>query len=168
MSSKLGQGFVSSCVGPVVDISISTQKHEIYKLQSIWVSLGLSQNRGLLCIYDYLLLTRSEYSFREGIRIQNRLTSKRRFYKKLNKEENFIHGIIIYNKLIYTKLKTSKQIKINNEILASLQIETATKLILTSAFIKTYINQLLVKINQIRYKRTVYIIVLGFTEGISS
>merc|ERR1711920_687624 len=107
MSPKLGQGFVSSCVGPVVDISMSTQKHEIYQLQALWVSLGLSKHLGLPCIYDSLILIRPECSFREGIMIQNRLTSKRKYFEALNKEESLVHGIMAQTKLDYAKVKAN-------------------------------------------------------------
>merc|ERR1712203_148619 len=168
MSSKLGQGFVSSCVGPVVDISISTQKHEIYQLQSLWVSLGISKNLGLPCIYDSLLLIRPECSFREGIRIKNRLTSKRRFYEELNKEESLVHGIMACKKLAYTKLKTSGRKGIKNEILANSQSETAIGLASALILVKAYANWLIVEVNQICYGGIVRTIALGFTEGISS
>merc|ERR1711972_804921 len=168
MSSKLGQGFVSSCVGPVVDISISTQKHEIYQLQALWVSLGISKNLGLPCIYDSLLLSRPECSFREGIRIQNRLTSKRRFYEEINKEESLVQGIMACNKLAYTKLKTSERQGIKNEILANSQGETAIGLASALILVKAYANWLLVEVNQICYGGIVRTIALGFTEGISS
>merc|ERR1711972_862017 len=168
MSSKLGQGFVSSCVGPVVDISISTQKHEIYQLQALWVSLGISKNLGLPCIYDSLLLIRPECSFREGIRIQNKLTSKRRFYEEINKEESLVQGIMACDKLMYTKLKTGERQGIKNEILANSQGETAIGLASALILVKAYANWLLVEVNQICYGGIVRTIVLGFTEGISS
>merc|ERR1712198_512032 len=97
------------------------------------------------------LLIRPECSFREGIRIQNKLTSKRRFYEELNKEESLVHGIMACNKLAYTKLKTSERMRISDEILANSQAETAIELAPTSAFIKAYINWLLVEVNQICY-----------------
>merc|ERR1711920_1130146 len=151
-----------------VDISISTQKHEIYQLQSLWVSLGISKNLGLPCIYDSLLLIRPECSFREGIRIQNRLTSKRRFYEELNKEESLAHGIMACNKLAYTKLKTSERQGIKNEILANSQSETAIGLASALILVKAYANWLIVEVNQICYGGIVRTIALGFTEGISS
>merc|ERR1712060_481478 len=140
MSSKLGQGFVSSCVGPVVDISMSTQKHDIYQLQALWVSLGISNNLGLPCIYDSILMIRTECSFREGIMIKNRLTAKRRFFKDLNKEEGLILGIMAVNNLTYSKLKTGELFKINHEILANSQGVATIGLTLTLTFIKAYVN----------------------------
>merc|ERR1712176_1667048 len=155
-------------VGPVVDISISTQKYDIYQLQSLWVSLGISKNLGLPCIYDSLLLIRPECSFREGIRIQNKLTSKRRFYEELNKEESLVHGIMACNKLAYSKLKASERYNIKNEILANSQAETAIGLASALILVKAYANWLLVEVNQICYGGIVRTIALGFTEGISS
>merc|ERR1711972_454594 len=168
MSSKLGQGFVSSCVGPVVDISISTQKHEIHQLQALWVSLGISKNLGLPCIYDSLLLIRPECSFREGMRIQNKLTAKRAFYEELNKEESLIHGIMACNKLEYSKLKAVERQNMTNEIQANSHVETAVGLASALILVKAYANWLLVEVNQICYGGIVRTISLGFTEGISS
>merc|ERR1712176_343897 len=155
-------------VGPVVDISISTQKYDIYQLQSLWVSLGISKNLGLPCIYDSLLLIRPECSFREGIRIQNKLTSKRRFYEELNKEESLVHGIMACNKLAYSKLKISERQGIKNEIQANSQAETAIGLASALILVKAYANWILVEVNQICYGGIVRTIALGFTEGISS
>merc|ERR1712187_712967 len=151
-----------------VDININTQKHEIYQLQALWVSLGISRNLGLPCIYDSLLLIRPECSFREGIRMQNKLTFKRRFYEELNKEESLVQGIMACNKLAYTKLKTSERHGIKNEILANSQIGTAIGLASTLILVKAYANWLLVEVNQICYGGIVRTIALGFTEGISS
>merc|ERR1712060_921159 len=168
MSSKLGQGFVSSCVGPVVDISMSTQKHDIYQLQSLWVSLGISRNLGLPCIYDSILMIRTECSFREGIMIKNRLTAKRRFFEDLNKEEGLILGIMAVNNLTYSKLKTGELLKMKHEILANSQGEAAICLASALILVKAYANWLLVEVNQICYGGILRTIALGFIEGISS
>merc|ERR1712203_1338055 len=168
MSSRLGLGFVSSCVGPVVDISMSTQNHAIYQLQSLWVSLGLSENLGLSCIYDALLLIRPECSFREGIMMRNRLAAKRKFYEALGREESLVLGLMAQQKLSYSKLKTSEILKIKDEIRANLETETAGGLAAALILVKTYINWLVVEVNQICYGGTTQTIILGFTEGISS
>jgi len=168
MSSKLGQGFVSSCVGPVVDISISTEKHEIYQIQALWVSLGITTTLGIPCIYDSLLLIRPDCIFREGIMMQNRLTSKRRFFAELTKEESLVQGIMAYKNMTYSKLKTSERLIIKNEILANSQGETAIGLASALILVKAYANWLLVEVNQICYGGIVRTIALGFTEGISS
>merc|ERR1712203_1041974 len=168
MSSRLGLGFVSSCVGPVVDISMSTQNHAIYQLQSLWVSLGLSENLGLPCIYDALLLIRPECSFREGIMMRNRLAAKRKFYEALGREESLVLGLMAQQKLSYSKLKTSEILKIKDEIRANSETETAGGLATALTLVKTYINWLVVEGNQICYGGTTRTIILGFTEGISS
>merc|ERR1711972_1284352 len=168
MSSKLGQGFVSSCVGPVVDISVSTQKHDIYQLQALWVSLGISLNMGLPCIYDSLILIRPECSFREGIMGKNKLVSKRKYFKELNKEESLVLGILACSKLAYSKLKTCDLASITNEILANSQGAAALGLAATLILIKAYAHGLLVEVNQICYGGLLRTIALGFTEGISS
>merc|ERR1711972_821239 len=154
--------------GPIIDININIQKHEIYQLQALWVSLGISKNLGLPCIYDSLLLIRPECSFREGIRIQNKLTSKRRFYEEINKEESLVQGIMACDKLMYTKLKTGERQGIKNEILANSQGETALGLAPALILVKAYSNWLIVEVNQICYGGIVRTIALGFTEGISS
>merc|ERR1712187_524633 len=151
-----------------VDVSISTQKHDIYKLQSLWVSLGLSNNLGLPCIYDSLLLIRPECIFREGIMMQNRLTSKRKFFEELHKEESLIQGIMAYSNLQYSKSKPSSITTMANEILVSSQKETAIGLASALILVKAYANWLLVEVNQICYGGIVRTIALGFTEGISS
>jgi hypothetical protein len=168
MSPKLGQGFVSSCVGPVVDISMKTQKHEIYQLQSLWVSMGISKNLGLPCIYDSLILIRPECSFREGIMIQNRLASKRKFYEELNKEESLVHGIMAKTKLEFAKVKSSMISNIKDEILANSQGETSIGWAAALILVKAYANWLIVEVNQICYGGILRTIALGFTEGISS
>merc|ERR1712066_173811 len=138
------------------------------QLQALWVSLGISKNLGLPCIYDSLLLIRPECSFREGIRIQNKLTSKRRFYEEINKEESLVQGIMACNKLAYTKLKTGERQGIKNEILANSQGETAIGLASALILVKAYANCLIVEVNQICYGGILRTIALGFTEGISS
>merc|ERR1712176_1224453 len=134
-------------VGPVVDISISTQKHDIYQLQSLWVSLGVTKNQGLPCIYDSLLLIRPECSFREGIMIQNKLTSKRKFFEELNKEESLVHGIMAQTKLEYSTLKESAVTltNIKDEILANSQGETAIGWAAPLILVKAYANWLIVE-----------------------
>merc|ERR1712203_525433 len=170
MSSRLGLGFVSSCVGPVVDISMSTQNHAIYQLQSLWVSLGLSENLGLPCIYDALLLIRPECSFREGIMMRSRLAAKRKFYEALGREESLVLGLMAQQKLSYSKLKTSEILKIKDEIRANSETETEVvkNSTITLTSVKTYINWLVVEVNQICYGGIIRTIALGFTEGISS
>merc|ERR1712203_1190146 len=168
MSSRLGLGFVSSCVGPVVDISMSTQNHAIYQLQSLWVSLGLSENLGLPCIYDALLLIRSECSFREGIMMRNRLAAKRKFYEALGREESLVLGLMAQQKLSYSKLKTSEILKIKDEIRANSETETAGGLAAALILVKAYANWLVLEVNQICYGGIIRTIALGFTEGISS
>jgi len=147
MSSRIGQGFVSSCVGPVVDISMSCQKHEVYHLQSLWVSLGISTILGLPCIYDALLLIRPDCSFRTGIMLQNKLSSKRKFYEALGREESLVLGLIAQKKLAYSKLKAGEILKIKNEILEDSQAEAAIGLAATLTFIKAYANWLIVEVN---------------------
>merc|ERR1712084_132514 len=110
--------------GPVVDIRLSTQKHEIYQLQSLWVSMGISKNLGLPCIYDSLILIRPECSFREGIMIQNKLVSKRKFYEELNKEESLLHGIMAGTNQKYAEFKESVLTNIKPEILSNSYGET--------------------------------------------
>jgi len=155
-------------VGPVVDISISTQQHEIYPIQSQWVSLGISHTYGLPCIYDSLLLIRPECIFREGIMMQNRLTSKRTFFEELHKEESLVSGIMSYANLQYSKLKQSNIASLTDEILANSQGEAAIGLASALILVKAYANWLLVEVNQICYGGIVRTIALGFTEGISS
>merc|ERR1712113_1064342 len=168
MSPKLGQGFVSSYVGPVVDISMTTPNHEIYQLQAQWVSLGLAKNLGLPCIYDSLILIRPECSFREGIMMENRLSSKRKFFESLNKEESLLLGIMALTKLEYTKLHTLEVTGIKHEILENSKVGTAIGLAAALILVKAYSNWITVEVNQICYGGILRTIALGFTEGISS
>merc|ERR1712060_627955 len=166
MSSKLGQGFVSSCVGPVVDISMSSQNHEIYQLQALWVSLGLKKKMGLPCIYDSLLLIRPNCSFREGIMMKNKLGAKRKFFEEISKEESPIMGIMAQNKGLYSELNSNQILK--NEILSNSITETAIGMASALILVKSYANWLIVEVNQICYGGVLRTIALGFTEGISS
>merc|ERR1712060_33501 len=166
MSSKLGQGFVSSCVGPVVDISMSSQNHEIYQLQALWVSLGLTKNLGLPCIYDSLLLIRPNCSFREGIMMKNKLGAKRKFFEEISKEESPIMGIMAQNKGLYSELNSNQILK--NEILSNSITETIIGMASALILVKSYANWLIVEVNQICYGGVLRTIALGFTEGISS
>jgi len=59
------------------------------------VSLGISTNLGLLYIYDFTLLIKLEYSFREGINIKTKLTSKRNPFEELNKEESLVFETLV-------------------------------------------------------------------------
>merc|ERR1711933_674303 len=146
----------------------STQKHGIYQLQELWVSLGLSSNMGLPCIYDSIILIRPECSFREGIMGTNKLIARRRFFDVLNKEESLVLGIMACSKLAYSKLKTSELSRIADEILANSYGGAALGLASTLILIKSYENGLLVEVNQICYGGILRTIALGFTEGISS
>merc|ERR1712060_590515 len=166
MSPKLGHGFVSSCVGPVVDISMSSQNHEIYQLQALWVSLGISKNLGLPCIYDALFLIRPNCSFREGIMMKNNLRTKRKFFEEMNKEESPIMGIMAQNKGLYSELNSNQILK--NEILSNSITETAIGMASALILVKSYANWLIVEVNQICYGGVLRTIALGFTEGISS
>lgn len=166
MSSRLGQGYVSSCVGPVVDVSMTLQKHEIYQLQAQWVSLGLTQNLGLPCIYDALLLIRPICSFREGITMKNKLASKRKFFEDINKEESSIMGIMAQNKMQYSELESYQILK--NEILSGSQTETLIGMASALTLVKAYANWLISEVSQICYGGVLRTIALGFTEGISS
>merc|ERR1712060_880929 len=140
-----------------------------YQLQSLWVSLGLSQSMGLPCIYDALVLIRPECSFREGIMMKNKLASTRKFYADLGKEESLVLGLMSYNKLAYSKLKPGEILRLKDEILAdSHVIETATGMASALILVKAYANWLIVEVNQICYGGILRTIALGFTEGISS
>jgi hypothetical protein len=145
MSPKLGQGFVSSCVGPVVDISGKSQASEIYQLQELWGAIGLSKSSGLPCIYDAVLLIRPICSFREGIMSKNKLATERKFFEELNKEESLVSGIMAQNKLEYERL--SKKMLLKREILGNSQGETAIGLASILILVKVYINCLIVKTN---------------------
>merc|ERR1712060_315341 len=166
MSPKLGHGFVSSCVGPVVDISMSSQNHEIYQLQALWVSLGISKNLGLPCIYDALFLIRPNCSFREGIMMKNNLRTKRKFFEEMNKEESPIMGVMAQNKRLYSELNSNQILK--NEILSNSLTGTALGMASALILVKSYANWLIVEVNQICYGGVLRTIALGFTEGISS
>merc|ERR1712060_916084 len=156
----------SYCVGPVVDISMSSQNHEIYQLQALWVSLGLTKNLGLPCIYDSLLLIRPNCSFREGIMMKNKLGAKRKFFEEISKEESPIMGIMAQNKGLYSELNSNQILK--NEILSNSLTGTALGLASALILVKAYANWLLVEVNQICYGGILRTIALGFTEGISS
>merc|ERR1711972_1140038 len=118
--------------------------------------------------YDILLLIRLEYSFREGIRIENKSILKYTFYEELNKEESIIDGIMSCNNLEYSKLKTNEKWILKNEILSRSETETALGLASALIRVKAYSNWLIVEVNQICYGGIVRTIALGFTEGISS
>merc|ERR1711972_379199 len=118
--------------------------------------------------YDILLLIRLEYSFREGIRIENKSILKYTFYEELNKEESIIDGIMSCNNLEYSKLKTHEKWTLKNEILSRSETETALGLASALILVKSYANWLIVEVNQICYGGVLRTIALGFTEGISS
>merc|ERR1711933_581396 len=177
MSSKMGQGFVSSCVGPVVDISMSSQNHEIYQLQAQWVSLGITSTLGLPCIYDSLILIRPECSFREGIMMPNQVTSKRAFFEELNKEGSLALSLMACCNIDYYKIEpmfswsnreNMHGYHIRDEILANSHGEAVIGLASVLILVKAYANWLLVEVNQICYGGVLRTIALGFTEGISS
>merc|ERR1712190_363131 len=141
---------------------------DIYHLQALWVSLGISLNMGLPCIYDSLILIRPECSFREGIMGKNRLASNSKYFKSLNKEESLVLGIMACSKLAYSKLKSGELACITDEILANSHGEAALGLASTLILIKAYANGLIVEVNQICYGGILRTIALGFTEGMSS
>merc|ERR1712157_666726 len=100
--------------------------------------------------------------------MQNKITSKRRFFAELTKEESLVQGIMSYKNMTYSKLKTSERLIIKNEILANSHGETAIGMASALILVKAYANWLLVEVNQICYGGIVRTIALGFTEGISS
>merc|ERR1712203_456966 len=115
-----------------------------------------------------IILIRPECSFREGIMGANKLTTKRRFFDALNKEESLVLGIMACGKLAYSKLKTSERSRIADEILANSHGGAALGLASVLTLIKSYANGLIVEVNQICYGGILRTIALGFTEGISS
>merc|ERR1712187_687226 len=100
-----------------------------YQLQALWVSLGMSTNLGLPCIYDSIILARPECNFREGIKVKantsnpNSRISNRKYLEELRNEESLVLGIMANLNLDYSTLTCSKQIK--DEILSNSQGEAA-------------------------------------------
>merc|ERR1712187_988587 len=149
--------------------SMKNQKHAIYQLQGIWVSIGISTNMGLPCIFDSLLLIRPDCIFREGIKIQNKAGKQRSYYEELNREESLVQSILSQNKIDYSGLSHgNKKRQSKHEILANNKGERAIGLASTLILVKAYANWLTSEVNQICYGGVLRTISLGFTEGISS
>merc|ERR1712113_1346448 len=105
-TNYLSQGFVSSCVGPVVDVSL---RHMPKETALALGSTALADFTGLdnnACVYDSILLVRPTCSFREGISLNNIPSRKIRYYEQLGNAA-LIFGLGQMEPIAYTKKQTS-------------------------------------------------------------
>lgn len=79
----LRQGFVSSCVGPVVDVSLQHQSKETALALGATALSDPTELYNNACVYDLILLIRSAYFFREGTSLNNIPSHCIRYYERL-------------------------------------------------------------------------------------
>merc|ERR1739838_839206 len=111
--SHSSQGFVSSCVGPVVDVCLQSPSGEgPLALGTSALSSSLAMDYSP-CVYDSILLIRPACSFREGLSLNNIPSSNSSYYERLGKT-SLIFGLGQMVGIAYTKKKASLR-QIRNE-----------------------------------------------------
>merc|ERR1712203_949861 len=85
-SKSTVHGYVSSCVGPVVDVSMKTTQHSLRKIAKIYDRLAIGSKTENPCIYDSILLVRQNCNFREGLSLENSIKTQIGWYESLQRE----------------------------------------------------------------------------------
>merc|ERR1712113_362173 len=119
-------GYVSSCVGPVVDVSMKNKQNHLRKIAKIYDTLSIVSKRENPCIYDSLLLVRQTCNFREGLSLENSIKTKMGWYEALQREERLLLGFCSLIHIDYSQnsnyIKTN--IKRENKSIKSKEVGT--------------------------------------------
>jgi F-type H+-transporting ATPase subunit beta len=185
-------GYVTSCLGPVVDVQLATNVYkenrkvyrkiqDNYKINAATTpSEYISRDIFYPSVYDSITVIRPSVCFREGITMDNCMSSFYTFLKNLPYQESYIlattHLIPAEYDTIIESPKTNERMGISGEatIRGDQSLAPSTKVDLVIGFAALYMtgrqysNSLVAEVSQQMYGGILRCIALSSTEGLST
>merc|ERR1712099_170363 len=182
-------GYVTSCLGPVVDVQVASALFELNKeifktIQEALTSksgkagMAINVDRDIFypSVYDSISIQRPSVCFREGITLSNCLSDYRAFMSQITYQESYLLAVSYLVPADYEieMEAPAKGVLQEGMIRTGSSIESKERIDIVLGFaalymlVRSYANSLVAEVSQQMYGGILRCIALGSTEGLST
>jgi len=161
-------GYLSSCVGPVVDVQMKAKifSREKFMMTQIRPVLSVARDIFLPSVYDALIIIRPSANFRDGTVVKNSMSSFSQYFVEMPFNDSYFFALI---HLIPADYKSTLQ-SFYSTLVAEVEDMNGRDIVLGFAsvflFVKAYANCLVAEVSQLSYGGVLRAIALGSTDGL--
>ena len=161
-------GYLSSCVGPVVDVQMKAKifSREKFMMTQIRPVLSVARDIFLPSVYDALIIIRPSANFRDGTVVKNSMSTFSQYFVEMPFNDSYFFALI---HLIPADYKSTLQ-SFYSSLAEEVEDMNGRDIVLGFAsvflFVKAYANCLVAEVSQLSYGGVLRGIALGSTDGL--
>jgi len=161
-------GYLSSCVGPVVDVQMKAKifSREKFMMTQIRPVLSVARDIFLPSVYDALIIIRPSANFRDGTVVKNSMSTFSQYFVEMPFNDSYFFALI---HLIPADYKSTLQ-SFYSSLVDEVEDMNGRDIVLGFAsvflFVKAYANCLVAEVSQLSYGGVLRAIALGSTDGL--
>jgi len=161
-------GYLSSCVGPVVDVQMKSKvfTREKFMMTQIRPVLSVARDIFLPSVYDAMIIIRPTSNFRDGTVVKNAMSNFSQYLCEMPFNDSYFFALI---HLIPADYKSTLQ-SFYSSLAEEVEDMNGRDIVLGFAsvflFVKAYQNCLVAEVSQLSYGGVLRGIALGSTDGL--
>ena len=161
-------GYLSSCVGPVVDVQMKAKifSREKFMLSQVRPIMSVARDIFLPSVYDSLIIIRPSSNFRDGTVIKNCMTNFSQYFVELPFNDSYFFALIHLLPVDYKSQLQGMYSSLVEEVEDMNSRDIVIGFASVFLFVKAYANCCVAEISQLSYGGVLRAIALASTDGL--
>ena len=161
-------GYLSSCVGPVIDVQMKSKifTREKFMMTQIKPVLSVARDIFLPSVYDSLIVIRPSSNFRDGTVVKNAMSNFTQYLVEMPFNDSYFFALIHLLPADYKSTLKSFYSSLVEEVEDMNSSDVVLGFTSVFLFVKAYQNCLVAEVSQLSYGGVIRAIALGSTDGL--